>query len=122
MTNVPDNPELLSSVASSISDGALIEWDQVAQQVDGDEDAVLDELRLLERIAKFHQTAQENGVADATDAGDQPAEPRAWAHFLILGRIGGGSFGDVYRAHDRKLQCDIALKLMRHDGDSPANV
>lgn len=122
MTNVPDNPELLSSVASSISDGALIEWEQVAQKVAGDEDAVLDELRLLERIAKFHLTAQENGAADPAGAGDQPADPRAWAHFLILGRIGGGSFGDVYRAHDKKLQCDIALKLMRLDGDSPANV
>ena len=122
MTNVPDNPELLSSVASSISDGALIEWEQVARQVAGDEDAVLDELRLLERIAKFHQTAQENGALDPADAGDQPADPREWAHFLILGRIGGGSFGDVYRAHDKKLQCDIALKLMRDDGDSPANV
>ena len=122
MTNVPDDPELLSSVASSISDGALIEWEQVARQVAGSEDAVLDELRLLERIAKFHLTAQENGAADAAGVGDQPDDPRAWAHFLILGRIGGGSFGDVYRAHDRKLQCDIALKLMRHDGDSPANV
>jgi len=122
VTNDPENPELLSSVASSISDGALIEWEQVARRVAGDEDAVLDELRLLERIAKFHQTAQESGTADAADAGDQSADPRAWAHFLILGRIGGGSFGDVYRAHDRKLQCDIALKLMRQDGDSPANV
>jgi hypothetical protein len=122
VTNVPDNPELLSSVASSISDGALIEWEQVAQQVAGGEDAVLDELRLLERIAKFHLTAQEHGPADAGGADDQPADPRAWAHFLILGRIGGGSFGDVYRAHDKKLQCDIALKLMRLDGDSPANV
>jgi len=105
VTNVPDNPELLSSVASSISDGALIEWDQVAQQAAGDEDGVLDELRLLERIAKFHQTAQENGVADAADAGGQPAEPRAWAHFLILGRIGGGSFGLGYARRREWLIC-----------------
>jgi hypothetical protein len=119
MANVPDSPEPLSSVAASISDGALVEWEQVAQQVAGDDDAVLDQLRVLERIAKFHLTAQENGVADADG---EAADPRAWAHFLILGRIGRGSFGDVYRAHDTKLQCDIALKLMRQDGDSPANV
>jgi len=100
---------LLSSIAASISDGAPIEWEQVSQQVAGDGESVLDELRLLERIANLRQGAQ---------AGD----PRTWAHFLILGRLGGGSYGDVYRAHDTKLQCEVALKLMRHDGDSPANV
>jgi len=110
-------------VASSISDGALIEWEQVAKQVAGDDDAVLHELRLLERIAKFHQDAQDGTSNETTVApdDDRRSDPRTWAHFLILGRIGGGSFGDVYRAHDTKLQCDIALKLMRLDGDSPAS-
>ena len=45
MTNGPENPEVLSSVATSISDGALIEWEQVAQQVAGDDDAILGELQ-----------------------------------------------------------------------------
>jgi hypothetical protein len=111
-------------VASSISDGGLIEWEDVAQQVVGDDDVVLEELRLIEKIAKFHQGAQENPSNETTVVTDDErgSDPRTWAHFLILGRIGGGSFGDVYRAHDTKLQCDIALKLMRHDGDSQANV
>ena len=124
MPNVPDDPEILSSVAASISDGALIEWEQVAQQVAGDDDTVLDELRLLERIARFHQGAHEDDDSGALTEGDAPdaSEPRTWAHFLILGRLGGGSFGEVYRVHDTKLQCDVALKLVRHDGDSAANV
>ena len=123
MSNAPDS-NVLDSVASSISDGGLIEWEQVAQQVAGDDDVVLEELRLLEKIAKFHQDAQENPSNETTVVPDDErgSDPRTWAHFLILGRIGGGSFGDVYRAHDTKLQCDIALKLMRHDGDSHANV
>jgi len=122
VTNVPDSPEPLSSVAASISDGALIEWEQVAQQVAGDDDAVLGELRVLEQIAKFHQTVQEAGAMHAATPDDETADPRGWGHFLILGRIGRGSFGNVYRAHDTKLQSDIALKLMREDGDSRANV
>ena len=124
MLGVPDHPELLSSVAASISDGALIEWEQVAQQVAGDDDTVLDELRLLERIALFHQSAQEDDDTDGLPAGEAPdaSEPRTWAHFLILGRIGDGSFGEVYRVHDTKLQCDVALKLVRHDGDRATNV
>ena len=119
-----NNPDLISSVAASISDGVLIEWEQVAQQVAGDDDAVLAELQLLERIARFHQDGHEDPAATAPAAGDAPSasDPRTWAHFLILGRIGSGSYGDVYRVHDTKLQCDVALKLMRRDGDSATNV
>ena len=115
---------MLDTVASSISDGALIEWEQLAGKVASDESGVLDELRVLEKIAQFHQEALESNPSNETtvDPDDRrDSEPRTWAHFLILGRIGGGSFGDVYRAHDTKLQCDIALKLMRHD-DGPSNV
>jgi serine/threonine protein kinase len=123
VADVPDDPEVLSSVAASISDGALIEWDKLAQRVTGEDDSILNELQVLERIAKFHLSAQEGGAANIAAAADDEAnDPRGWAHFLILGRIGRGSFGNVYRAHDKKLQCDIALKLMREQGDSPANV
>ena len=110
-------------MAASISDGALIEWDKLARRVTGEDDSILNELQVLERIAKFHLSAQEGGAANIAAAADDEAnDPRGWAHFLILGRIGRGSFGNVYRAHDKKLQCDIALKLMREQGDSPANV
>ena len=122
MTNDPDDPEVLSSVAASISDGALIEWDKVARQVMGEDDGVLSELQVLERIAKFHQGEQQGSAAGAAGADGEAADPHRWAHFIILGRIGRGSFGNVYRAHDIKLQCDIALKLMRDEGDSPMNV
>jgi hypothetical protein len=123
LSDGPDS-NVLDTVASSISDGALIEWERIARQVASDDSEVLAELRLLEKIAKFHLEAQENNPSNDTtiDSNNRRgSEPRTWAHFLILGRIGAGSFGDVYRAHDTKLQCDIALKLMRHD-DGPPNV
>jgi eukaryotic-like serine/threonine-protein kinase len=120
VTNAPD-PDVLDSVAASISEGALIPWDQVAQEVGGTSHAVVDQLRELERIAKFYREGDERQTAEAPNA-EQWSGPRAWAHFLILGRLGGGSFGEVYKAHDTKLQCDVALKLMRDDGDSRANI
>jgi eukaryotic-like serine/threonine-protein kinase len=119
---VADAPdlEILDSVAASISDGAQIQWDQIAQRVGATDDAVVDQLQALERIARFYR--EENAQpADEPDA-EAWLGPRAWAHFLILGRLGRGSFGDVYKAHDTKLQCDVALKLMRDHGDSRANV
>jgi serine/threonine-protein kinase len=49
------------------------------------------------------------------------SDPRTWAHFLILGRLGSGSYGDVYRAHDTTLQSEVALKLMRDESGVPMN-
>jgi eukaryotic-like serine/threonine-protein kinase len=119
-----NSPELLSTVAASISDGAAIEWDVIAQQLAGEDDDLLPELKLLEQIARFHQTP---GGPDDSSIYTRPthrSQPKIWAHFLILGPIGFGSSGDVYRAHDTKLQCDIALKLLRDDGTGgpPARV
>jgi tRNA A-37 threonylcarbamoyl transferase component Bud32 len=121
LSNEPET-DVLDSVAASISDGARIEWEQVGQQVDATSDAVVDQLQHLERIAKFYRTADERQPDDAPGVEKESSGPRAWAHFLVLRRLGGGSSADVYNAHDTKLQCDVALKLMRHDGDSRANI
>jgi serine/threonine-protein kinase len=120
MTGVADRVALLSPGAHSISDDTLIEW-EAAEQVAGDDDVVLDELRLLERIARFHQSAHEDDTERATAADSQSSPPRMWAHFLILGRLGSGSYGDVYRAYDTTLQSEVALKLMRDEGGMPMN-
>ena len=32
--------------------------------------------------------------------------------FQLLKRVGGGNFGEVWLAHDRAIQCDVAVKLI----------
>lgn len=39
--------------------------------------------------------------------------PGIWGRLQIRERLGSGSFGEVYRAWDPKLQVDVALKLLR---------
>lgn len=49
-------------------------------------------------------------------------EPRAISHFDVLGPIAAGGMGIVYRARDRVLARDVALKLVRPEraGDADA--
>lgn len=97
-----DPPQLLA-VASSIADGKPVDWDHVAAGPDEETTAVLHELRALEAVSRVSQAA-----------------PKTWGSFTILGQIGHGAYGTVYRALDINLNLEIALKVICPRGLIPA--
>ena len=95
-----DNPDILS-VAQAISDGVPVDWKSVVER-DATTTAVLDELRALENVSKF---------------GDPV--PGRWGEYTILGEIGHGAYGTVYRAFDENLNLEVALKVIRPRQPAP---
>src|SRR5262249_38362777 len=92
----------------------------------GDEREVIGQLRVLCNLAGLHRS-----IASPTDATTSTARKAAaapaigsWAHLSLIERLGGGTFGEVYRAWDRDLEREVALKLLRtdeSDGDLSAS-
>ncbi|MFO0982919.1 MAG: protein kinase [Planctomycetota bacterium] len=103
------SPPLLQA-AESIADGRAVDWQDVERATAaGTEREILPALQHVERIASFHRE-----WFDASRA--SPEAPRErWGHLKILERLGRGSFGEVYRAFDTKLERQVALKLLRID-------
>ena len=105
MSGTPDDPEVLE-LASAISSGVPVEWQDVLEKMGADGGAaVVDDLRLIEAIAQFHRGSAPQSPPVASS--------ERWGHFLLLEPIGAGSFATVYRARDTKLDCEVAVKLLR---------
>ena len=97
-----DDP--LVRLAADIADGADVRWSAVEGHLDGEARELVHELRLLQRLAEVH-TRDEPPRAWLTPGA-------AWGSLRIVARIGGGIFGEVYRAFDPRLDREVALKLL----------
>ena len=51
-------------------------------------------------------------------AGRAPGEGGAWGPLLLVRKIGEGSYGEVYQAHDTWLDHPVALKLLKREAES----
>jgi TolB-like protein/tetratricopeptide (TPR) repeat protein len=124
---MPEAARLLP-LAESIADGSPVDWESAETHATAEEREIIRELRVLADLALLHRslpadpgephasggstTAPAPGMTAAVLDTTAPAIGN-WGHLALVERLGGGTAGEVYRAWDRQLECDVALKLLR---------
>jgi eukaryotic-like serine/threonine-protein kinase len=107
------------SLLESVADGGQIDWAALDASAATSADRTrYRNLRLVARVAELHRTLVLDDdeqfrpvlVEDASTS-----DPETWGHLSIVSRIAAGAFGRIYRAHDSRLNRDVALKLLRGD-------
>lgn len=63
----------------------------------------------------FNDALTRLAVPDAGAAAQQGGEGSAWPddRYVVRERLGGGGFGDVYRAYDKQAGAEVAIKRLR---------
>ncbi len=100
-------PDPVEAALARIADGAPVDWERLRREARlGDDDRRA--LELLARIRAAGREAHEHAPAHSSEGG-----------YEILGLLGEGAQARVYRARDRVLGREVALKELRLAGDLP---
>jgi len=117
----PDDEQLLPLIVA-IADGTSVDWARAPLPL-------LPQLQHLERLVRAHEAvrsqpargdgapAHETLLTEARRKSGQMEQPLRveWGPLVVHEKIGRGSFGDVYRAWDPRLDREVALKLIPED-------
>ena len=133
--------QAIRQVIDSVADGgAEIDWGRLEQQVSNERDLdLLRQLRVLSELSDFQRAEADRVDEAALKASAKamariglkpmsartgaihsvPRRPssetvplRRWGRLELSERLGEGTFGEVYRAFDRTLEREVAVKLL----------
>src|SRR3954466_8923467 len=109
-SRLPGDDRLLD-LADSVASGADVDWAAASTAHGNDDRELLEQLKLIDAVARLHRGGLPPPTSD--DAPAPLAPGTRWAQLVIVERVSGGTFGDVYLARDSALDRDVALKLLR---------
>lgn len=100
-----ETPRSIEDVAVRVADGASVDWDETLSSASTDEErTLLQQLQLMQAVARVH---------GGLETGEAAPEFGEWGHLVLRERLAEGSYGELYRAWDRHLDRDVALKLLK---------
>lgn len=112
MTGKAVDRGFLDALSEAIVDGRAIDWDEACALVPDLQEEIRC-LQNLEALGRAHRVLSESTAPSPSQAPPDGPGLFAWGPLQVLEKIGAGSFGDVHRAWDPRLQREVALKLRR---------
>ncbi len=100
----PDDDGELEALAEAMMAGERVDWNRTTDDGTGQQELV----KQLEAIARIMAANR----AAVPSTGGKPTWPREWGPLRIVSRVGTGAWGEVFRAHDPRLDRPVALKLV----------
>ncbi len=125
---MPGDLQALLDLAADVADGAEVDWVAAQRRLEeSGQGGLVKQLRVLSDVAVLQRSNDDEDAAplasaSTTRARDPEPDPSTmgtarlgdrWGELILLEEIGSGSFGTVYKAHDRNLDRTVALKLLR---------
>jgi TolB-like protein/Tfp pilus assembly protein PilF len=98
----------LDDIADAVLDGEPVDWASAESSAQADAKPFLPHLRLVAAVAD----AQRNVLPGVPPVATPPWALGHWGHLRLIEPIGRGTFGDVFRAWDTRLDREVALKLL----------
>jgi serine/threonine protein kinase/Tol biopolymer transport system component len=102
--------EPLEELAEAVLLGQNIDWASAESSAGAANREAVRQLKVLARIAELHRNLAYDIPSEA------PPKLERWGRLELLECIGRGSFGEVYRAWDPKLDREVAVKLLHSNG------